>query len=173
MTLFEQGETIGQHPLFPRYYVGVDGSVISTVTHRWRLLRGGRMGKYRGLQLSDNEGVLRHVYLHCLVAEVFHGLRPLGLEVRHIDGNSENNDATNLCWGTRAQNMRDKERHGTAPWGERHGRSKLTGDDVREMRRLRREGVAVRSIAKQFGMSVMATHRAVTGVSWSHLGDQK
>ena len=35
------------------------------------------------------------------------------MEVRHLDGNSRNDSAENLAWGTRLENMRDMRRHGT------------------------------------------------------------
>ena len=164
-------EVFARHPDFPRYVVCADGSVISETGKQMRLLHPGMRGKYRGLTLSDKNGELRGVYLHRLVAEAFLGSAPSGCEVRHLDGDRENNDVDNLCWGTRSQNMRDKELHGTAPKGERHGQAKLTDEKVREMRRLRASGVSVRTLAEQFGMSVMATYRAVIGVSWSHLGE--
>jgi hypothetical protein len=34
-------------------------------------------------------------------------------EIRHWDGNPWNNSISNLLWGTRSENERDKERHGT------------------------------------------------------------
>lgn len=48
-----------------------------------------------------------------MVCEAFHGLRPEGMEVRHLDGNSQNDAASNLAWGTRSENIRDAVRHGT------------------------------------------------------------
>lgn len=48
-----------------------------------------------------------------LVCETFHGPRPLGLEVRHLDGNSQNDAADNLRWGTHLENAADMRRHGT------------------------------------------------------------
>lgn len=51
--------------------------------------------------------------VHRVVAAAFLGPRPDGMEVRHLDGNRLNNDASNLAFGTRAENMQDKLRHGT------------------------------------------------------------
>jgi hypothetical protein len=47
------------------------------------------------------------------VAEAFHGPRPVGLEVRHLDGDSLNNAASNLRYGTRTENLLDAVEHGT------------------------------------------------------------
>jgi hypothetical protein len=51
--------------------------------------------------------------IHSLVAQVFIGPRPTGMEVRHLDGDSLNNRVENLTYGTSAENSRDTVRHGT------------------------------------------------------------
>lgn len=50
---------------------------------------------------------------HVLVMEAFVGPRPDGMQVRHLDGNPANNALSNLAYGTPAENMQDKRRHGT------------------------------------------------------------
>ncbi|WP_167757036.1 NUMOD4 motif-containing HNH endonuclease [Amycolatopsis sp. CFH S0078] len=52
-------------------------------------------------------------FVHVMVCEAFHGPRPEGMEVRHLDGDSRNNRADNLAWGTQSENMYDRVRHGT------------------------------------------------------------
>lgn len=59
----------------------------------------------------DGHGVRRS--LHQLVAESFHGPRPDGQEVRHLNGDQQDCRAENLAWGTHRQNMADLLRHGT------------------------------------------------------------
>lgn len=51
--------------------------------------------------------------VHYLVALAWHGTPATGLEVRHMDGVRTNNQWTNLRYGTRSENMQDKDRHGT------------------------------------------------------------
>lgn len=53
------------------------------------------------------------VCVHTLVAQAFIGPRPENLEVRHIDGNSHNNNVQNLSYGTSSENHDDMVRHGT------------------------------------------------------------
>lgn len=53
--------------------------------------------------------------MHVLVAAAWLGPRPDGLVIRHLDGNSRNNDVRNLAYGTPAENVRDTVRHGTHP----------------------------------------------------------
>jgi hypothetical protein len=51
--------------------------------------------------------------VHVLVAEVFIGPCPEGMETRHINGNPGDCRAVNLEYGTRSQNAEDSKRHGT------------------------------------------------------------
>jgi hypothetical protein len=53
----------------------------------------------------------RTAYVHHLVAAAFLGPRPLGQEIRHLDGNKENSRPSNLAYGTHAENMADYSRH--------------------------------------------------------------
>lgn len=58
------------------------------------------------------DGVATGASIHVLVCEAFHGPRPEGTVVRHLDGNPLNNSAGNLCWGTQSENGFDTVRHG-------------------------------------------------------------
>lgn len=56
--------------------------------------------------------------VHVLVAKAFlPKRRRRDMVVAHLDGNKDNNKATNLQWKTKSQNERDKKKHGTAPKG--------------------------------------------------------
>lgn len=59
----------------------------------------------------DGEHVMRQV--HALIAAAFFGPRPPGMEVRHLDGNKLHCVVSNLAYGTRSENQRDRLRHGT------------------------------------------------------------
>lgn len=61
----------------------------------------------------DNQATTRLV--HQLVAEAFIGPRPAGMEVRHLNGIAADNRAANLQYGTHAENVRDRNEHGTCP----------------------------------------------------------
>lgn len=51
-------------------------------------------------------------FVHRLIAEAFHGPCPDGLEVRHLDGDNQNNVIGNLAYGTHRENELDKRAHG-------------------------------------------------------------
>lgn len=66
--------------------------------------------------------------VHVLVAKAFlPKRRTRDMVVAHLDGNKNNNKATNLQWKTKSQNERDKKKHGTAPKG---GHRKPTSPDL-------------------------------------------
>lgn len=102
------------------YEVTTTGEVISLPRTRGRALLPGRILQqiphprfgYMRVSLS-REGVVSVRSVHSLVTEAFIGPRPLGHEVRHLDGNPANNRLSNLTYGTRAQNEADKRAHGT------------------------------------------------------------
>ena len=77
---------------------------------------------------------------------------PEQTDARHIDGDKSNNALTNLEWGTRAQNEHDKRRHGRDNAGERHGSSKLSNEQVREMHRRYVNGESPAALASEYGV---------------------
>lgn len=110
-------------PGFEGYYVTNTGRVWST-----RAWHGGRGRWLTGS--AERRGHL-HVRLtrdgrthtgpiHKLVALVFHGPRPGGLQIRHLNGVETDNRADNLAYGTQSQNQLDAVRHGA------HGQSSKT-----------------------------------------------
>lgn len=84
--------------------------------------------------------------VHKLVALAFLGPRPEGHDVRHLDGNPQNNRADNLAYGTRAENIYDVTRIGKA-W------RKLTADNVRDIRARIAQGEKGSEIARSYGVS--------------------
>ena len=90
-------------------------------------------------------GEYRHIGVHTLIAEAFHGPRPTPEhQVAHFDGNPSNNCAWNLRWATAAENAQDRDRHGKTfhPRGILHPNAKLTDEMVRTMRRMKSSGMA-------------------------------
>ena len=107
---------------------------------------------YKSLTLR-RPGFRRSVAIHVLVLEVFRGPCPLGHESRHLNGRKWDNSLPNLVWATHQENERDKIRHRTQLRGNRHPNSKLTDDQVIELR----------SLAKAAGKSPTGRMRRHTG----------
>lgn len=53
--------------------------------------------------------------------------------------------------------------------GEQHGRSKLTVDDVMEIRRRSDQGENSAAIAGDFGVNPSTVRRILKGVTWTHV----
>lgn len=116
----------------PEYEVSAGGLIRSNYTRR--PLKGGLdKDGYRHLVVCTG-GRRFTRKIATLVCVAFHGPRPAGAVVRHLDGSRTNNRATNLAWSTQKENIGDKVRHGTHQIGERHPRAKLTEDAVRDIR---------------------------------------
>lgn len=106
------------------YTVTRDGRVFSHSGWRGHALRELRQSLnasgYPSVRLTT-EGRRKRIAVHRLVAEKYIGPKPSpDHEVRHIDGNPMNNNADNLCWGTRKDNADDRERHGRTSRGSAH-----------------------------------------------------
>lgn len=113
----EAGPTRRAIPSLPGYEVDEHGGVWS-VSSNWRGL-GARLMQYqvdesgyRRVRVVAN-GRRTKKPIHQLVCEAFHGPKPDGHEVRHLNGNRQDNRPSNLAWGTRSENARDRTRHGT------------------------------------------------------------
>ena len=113
-------------PGFPHYEVSNLGRVRSLD----RPYHPGRVLKQQCVNWTEERGyrqvVLRENYrthtmkVHRLVAMAFLPNRSDYPQVRHLDGNPENNWVGNLAWGTNSDNTVDQVRHGT------HHRARVT-----------------------------------------------
>jgi predicted XRE-type DNA-binding protein len=114
-------------------------------------------------------GKRKYHRVHRLVAYSFIGIQPtLKHEVRHFDGNKQNNNSNNLSWGTREDNEFDKIRHNKTNRGQRNGRSKLTLDQVIEIRKLLLQGdLLQRQIAEMFNVTRMTISDIKGERSWA------
>lgn len=92
---------------YTRYQVSSHGRVWSGVTKR--VLKPAPTSKgYLSVALYDGSSPKRprSCCVHDLVAAAFHGPKPAGLTVDHIDGDKQNNQATNLEYVTQSENHR-------------------------------------------------------------------
>ena len=110
-------------------------------------------------------------HIHRLVGEAFIGPLPKGMVTRHWDGDSVNNRASNLRYGTAADNVADRTRHGTTARGE-GARHKLTELQVFDIRRLYAGGAGSHAIlARWFGVSADAVGAIVNRRTWAWLDE--
>jgi hypothetical protein len=167
-------------PGFPGYRVGDGGSV-------WSCKRRGPSGKIapgmwrrlhpkvdkkrrRSVILRDESGLRRDMVVARCVLLAFVGPCPDGMEACHFpDRDPGNNALVNLRWDTRKNNFVDRDIHGTTARGERVGRSKMTADGVRLMRKMRDRGVSYDQLVQAFGVKKTQVSRIVRRQSWAHI----
>lgn len=76
------------------------------------VLKAGTNRKGYAYVRLRNSHAQKHFLVHRLVLLAFSGPDD-GLLCRHLDGDPQNNDISNLTWGTRSENALDAVRHGT------------------------------------------------------------
>lgn len=104
---------------------------------------------YLTVSLSSN-GVARHHLVHRIVLEAFIGPADEDQESLHRNGNKTDNRLANLRWGTRADNMEDAARHGTAgTWMKRN--ATLSSAQATEIRQRRARGEKLDQISAAVG----------------------
>ena len=151
--------------LFSLYYKGCHGKMGDEWVHL-----PGFTDRY-GYKKAALVGV-GHVYVHRLVLAAFRGVpfrERNGMHVRHLDGDPENNSLANLAYGTAAENVADTISQGRLRCGEDTKASKLTDDDVREIRSLASSGMTQAAIADRFNIHRSNVSYIVRGKTWAHL----
>lgn len=91
--------------------------------------------------------------------------------VNHIDGDKKNNRIENLEFVTCKENIRHSKENGLSKYafGEANGQSKLTTENVREIRLMIRDKIKTGAIAKKFGVTRATIGAIRRGKTWSHV----
>lgn len=142
----------------------------------WKGTRAGRIMKltsnklgYKYLSLTI-DGVSRTHMLHQLVCLAFHGDPPTpDHEAAHNNGETPDCRAENLRWATHAENMADKNAHGTHNKGEAHVLAVLKDEDIPRIRSLLAEGVYQKDVAKFYGVHRSTINNIANGKNWTHV----
>lgn len=149
---------------------GYGRSCTQVISKVWKRLKGDSRkedGRLRYTIRSDSGSYTRK-YGSYFVLLSFVGDRPKGMEACHKDGNCLNDSIGNLYWGTSVQNKSDMKKHGTVLRGEKSGRSKLTEDAVREIRRI---GLPLAQHAEKFGVTTTLVSLVLNRRIWNHVKD--
>jgi len=101
---------------------------------------------------------------------------PTGKYVLHRCDNPNCINPRHLYIGTAQDNINDAKDRGPArgvrvgaPLGEKHGRSKLTAEGVRDIRRRYSQGETKTVIAKRYDVSLSTISGVLSGRVWSHV----
>lgn len=162
--------TVTVRPALSHHYVLVcsDGTLIGRRGHALRSWTDKKGYQHVSLYV---DGKSKRFARHVLVAEAFHGPRPEGMEVRHLNGVPGDCRAVNLAWGSQAQNMADRVRLGTQR-GVLNPHAKLTDHDIVVIRELADEGLRHREIAAIFGVDRSTISHILAGRAWGHVPER-
>ena len=156
-----------EHPDHPTYWFSSDGKCAREI--------GGvlspRIGTMCGIgyrAIDFRTGKKERLYIHRIICSLFNDGYVEGLHCRHLDCDLTNNRASNLAWGTAADNAKDSVRNGKTLFGEKNPMAKLSEEKVRMMREERElTGRPYYKIAKDFSVSTMTAFRAITRRAWA------
>lgn len=124
-----------------------------------RLLKGSLDNNgYRQVDLC-RPGARRVAFVHHLVLEAFVGFRPDGMECRHLDGDTNNNELCNLAWGTPAENSKDRARHNRS-------KVRLSYMRAQSIRAAHKKGRTTAEISKSFSVPKSTVSRVIRGRNW-------
>ena len=99
-------------PGFPGYWATSDGRIYSERTSQFMTPSPHPAG-HMTVSAVREDGKRTGIKVHHMVAAAFHGPRPKGKVVRHLNGKPSDNRAENLAYGTPSENQLDSVRHGT------------------------------------------------------------
>lgn len=161
-------------PGFSKYSASSNGEIRLDVVHFGKqpgIMTARMKGEYLHLNLQHDWGFSASVPVHRLVAFAFYG-KPTAEKpmVLHGDGNSVNNAARNLRYGTAKENTEDQYRHGTNICGRKAHSAKLSDSDIPKIQQLLTEQKMTQSeIAEMFGVSQRAIWQIASGKKWRHV----
>lgn len=159
-------------PGYEHYFADENGYIYSD--HNWRG-EGYRIVKpvlasdgYLKVRLSLN-GKRLNRKLHHLIAITFKGPKPVGKQVRHLNGDRFNCAASNIEWGTPQENADDRDNHGTTARGVSIISSKLYNEDVLQIKSKIIDGETDLALSELFKVSRRNINQIRNGKSWKHI----
>lgn len=153
---------------FPKYQISNHGRIKSPRSKDFLNPQTTKTG-YKRVILYNEDGPKQST-VHKLVLEHFVCKRPKGKVCAHNDGNPVNNLVTNLRWATPKENSVDMVKHGRSKVGEKHHSTRLTWENVKEIRSSfvprKYSGKNCRYFASKFGCSMRTIQDVVNNKTW-------
>ena len=125
---------------------------------------------YGHIQVRRPDGAFVSDGMHRVSWRLHFGEIPDGFYVLHRCDNRPCVRPDHLFLGTIQDNHADMVSKGRHPYGEQHGRSKLTAEQVAVIRaRYAAGGVGAPRLAAEYGVAVKTMQHVLTGRSWRHI----
>lgn len=115
----------------------------------------------------NSKGKRVYFYIHRLVGEAFID-NPNDLpQINHINGNKEDNFVNNLEWISAKDNTIHSWKTGLSKGRENHGMSKLTNNEVLEIRKkYLSKNYSQRKLAKEYSVSQKTIYNIINKKQW-------
>jgi len=159
--IIEVKELTGSHYHSQPYLVKISGNgcwdTVSHLPNTWGYIELTRQNK--------------HVFAHRLSYEAFIGIIPIGLNVLHTCDNPACVNPKHLWLGTIADNNRDRanKNRNRDQNGEKNNLSKLTKSQILKIRKLRKHGLTLTQIAREFNIASSHVSRIANKKEWTHI----
>lgn len=127
---------------------------------------GARLKTGHGQFFNGKKVIGAHRYCY----EMHEGQIPLGMMVCHSCDVPFCVNPRHLFLGMPSDNMRDRDKKGRQAFGERQGCSKLTSEQVKQIRNMYNESnISQRSLAAQFNVNQRAIWAVLSNETWRHV----
>jgi hypothetical protein len=138
-------------------------------TQCW-LWRGGRQSSGHGRFFVVDDGRNTSVSANAFALLLHTGSRPDGAYCLHRCDNPPCVNPAHLYWGTPQQNMDDMWARDRNRRGQDRVESKLTNEQVLEIRELVAAGTTRAETARLYGIALATVNEIAWGEIWAHLG---
>jgi hypothetical protein len=151
-----------------------------TITTTTKIIKGWlrkptKNSKYKAVYIALRKNNKTYqVKLSHIVLNNFDKPRPEDMCALHNDGNSLNNNISNLRWRTQKENIHDCINHkkfSKPPTflGENHHNSKFTNEDILRIRKIPYEKGLYTKLAKEYDCAIITISRIHKCLAWNHI----
>ena len=152
---------------YKNYIITEEGSILSKKTGRQIYVHVNKKG-YCSVRLKHGDGGKTHL-VHRLVAELYVENPDSKEQVNHKDGVKANNNHWNLEWVTCQENNDHAVLTGLVKRGKDRPNSKMTDEQVLELRSLREEGHNYYELGRLFGIAYQTAHKICSRMTYTHI----
>ncbi len=158
-------------PNYSKYECSNFGRIRSSRKRLMSQTVAGKYRKYLVTHMYHDDGRYLSPTVHRTIAITWVENANKLPEVNHIDCNDRNNHASNLEWVTRQQNMDHAVKNRLVLSGENQKSAKLTNDQVRELRKLKKENpkITYHELGRMYGVDHSNAYRIAIGVNYRYV----